>query len=113
MLETTEAVAESNRAAIERSASSLDRAVEVVGASVAALDSAAGGLKEHTDRLEVLITMRLEVDGLKAAVEGLESESKAGRVGKSDLMWRVAVGVFAAAAAGLGTALVGVLLRGG
>ncbi len=113
MLETSEAVAESNRAAVERSAQALDQSASQLAAAVTALEAARVSLAAHTDKLEALVSLRLEFDQLKAAVKSLEDQSKAGQVGKSDLMWRVAVGLFGIIGAAIAGALITILIKGG
>ena len=113
MLESCEAVAESNRAAIERAAGALDESSARLSSALSALESARAAMQSHTDRLEQLASLRVELDVLKGQVADLLESEKAGQVGKGDLVWRVAVGVFGLVATALGTALIAVLLRGG
>ena len=113
MLETSEAVAESNRAAVERSAQALDQSASQLAAAVVALEAARVALAAHTDKLEALVSLRLEFDQLKGKVQALEDESKAGQVGKGDLMWRVAVGLLGVIGAAIAGALITMLIKGG
>lgn len=113
MLESCEAVAESNRAAIERAAAALDDSSARLAGALAALEAARAAMSAHTDRLEQLASLRAEFDLLKDQVASLQATEKAGQVGKSDLVWRVAVGVFGLIATALGTALIAILMRGG
>ena len=113
MLETSGAVAESNRAAVERSAQALDQSASQLAAAVVALEAARVALAAHTDKLEALVSLRLEFDQLKGKVQALEDESKAGQVGKGDLMWRVAVGLFGVIGAAIAGALITMLIKGG
>ena len=113
MLESCEAVAESNRAAIERAASALDDSSDRLSSALVAIETARAAMASHTDRLEQLASLRVELDVLKGQVADLVTAQKSGQVGKGDLMWRVAVGVFGVVATALGTILIAVVMRGG
>lgn len=104
MLEASEAVAASNKEAIERSAAALERATEELGSTIAAQ-------REYTSKLEELVALKMDVASAKESIKELQVESKAGKVGKGDLIWKIAVAVFALAASALGGSLLSILVK--
>ncbi len=82
-------------------------------AAVQALSGAVDALNVHSSRIEDLVAVRMQVERLQGEVKELQDESKGEKVGKSDLLWKVLVGVFGAVSTALGVALLGMLLKGG
>ena len=111
MLEAVEAGAKSNQEAIESASSVLIAATDRSGEAVEALSKATDGLQEHGSRLEELVMMRVSVERLQGEVRELQEESKASKVGKGDLLWKVLVGAFALLASALGGTLVSMLIK--
>jgi hypothetical protein len=111
MLEAVEAGAKSNQEAIESASSVLIAATDRSGEAVEALSKATEGLQEHGSRLEELVMMRVSVERLQGEVRELQEESKASKVGKGDLLWKVLVGAFALLASALGGTLVSMLVK--
>ena len=111
MLEAVEAGAKSNQEAIESASSVLIAATDRSGEAVEALSKATDGLQEHGSRLEELVMMRVSVERLQGEVRELQEESKASKVGKGDLLWKVLVGAFALLASALGGTLVTMLIK--
>jgi hypothetical protein len=111
ILTTIEAGAASNKLVVERSTSALESALVQTGQVASSLSTATASLQEHTSRLEELVTLKLHMDRLGEDVRELQEESKAGKVGKGDLIWKVLVGLFALVASALGGTLISLLLK--
>ena len=113
ILTTIEAGAASNKTVVERSTSALESALLQTGQITSTLTTTVSSLQEQTSKLEELVTLKLKVQSLTEDVRELQEESKAGKVGKGDLIWKVLVGLFALVASALGGTLISLLLKSG
>ena len=113
ILTTIEAGAASNKTVVERSTSALESALLQTGQITSTLNTTVSSLQEQTSKLEELVTLKLKVQSLTEDVRELQEESKAGKVGKGDLIWKVLVGLFALVASALGGTLISLLLKSG
>ena len=113
ILTTIEAGAASNKTVVERSTSALESALLQTGQLTSTLNTTVSSLQEQTSKLEELVTLKLKVQSLTEDVRELQEESKAGKVGKGDLIWKVLVGLFALVASALGGTLISLLLKSG
>ncbi len=113
ILTTIESGAESNKTVVERSTSALESALLQTGQITSTLNTTVSSLQEQTSKLEELVTLKLKVQSLTEDVRELQEESKAGKVGKGDLIWKVLVGLFALVASALGGTLISLLLKSG
>ena len=86
---------------------------EAVETCVIALKEASSTLSQHSSTVEEAVKMKVAVERLQSEMKELQEESKANKVGKDDLVWKVLVGFFALVATGLGTALVSLVMNKG
>tara|TARA_Y100000114_G_C11640286_1_gene268911 strand:- start:24 stop:392 length:369 start_codon:yes stop_codon:yes gene_type:complete len=109
LLDSLEASAKHNKDGAQAVSSSLKVASEALQSSSEALKSLHASASQAADVQE----MRFQVKQLETQVAELSAESKANKVGKDDLVWKVLVGFFALVATGLGTALVSMVMNKG
>lgn len=109
LLDSLEASAKHNKEGADAVAASLKVASEALQSSAEALKALQGAGVQSADVQE----MRFQVKQLETQVAELSAESKANKVGKDDLVWKVLVGFFALVATGLGTALVSMVMNKG
>lgn len=60
---------------------------------------------------EEFLKLQMQVEALQKQVDSLSEESKASKVGKDDIIWKVLVGFFALVATGLGGSLISLLTK--
>jgi hypothetical protein len=111
MLDAVEAGARSNKESIEAAAEALSKSTEQSGEATSVLGKAVEELSKHGKNVEESVALKMSVERLQGEVLALQEESKAGKVGKGDLLWKVLVGFFALVATGLGGTLVSLMLN--
>jgi len=97
----------------KRNTETTDKAVDGLGAATVALGAATDQMSGHSDKLEDLVTVRLQLDRLMSEVKDLQEESRSAKVGKSDVLWKVLVAVFGAVSTALALGVLGLLMKGG
>jgi len=97
----------------KRNTETADKAVDGLGAATVALGAATDQMSGHSDKLEDLVTVRLQLDRLMSEVKDLQEESRSAKVGKSDVLWKVLVAVFGAVSTALALGVLGLLMKGG
>ena len=113
MLDAIEAQAQANTQTVGKAVAALGVATERSAEGAQALSAATEQVCAHSGKLEDLVTVRLQLDRLMGEVKDLQDESKDAKVGKSDVLWKVLVGIFGAVSTALALGVLGLLMRGG
>lgn len=111
MLDTMEATSTASKEAMTEATRTLLVATERTTEAAEALSKATEAVARDGERREELVRMRMTLDALEGQVKELQEESRAAKVGKGDLLWKVLVGAFALIASGLGGTLLSIMLK--
>ncbi len=111
MLDAVEVGAKANKDAIDRAACALEAASAQASEATEALGKATEAMGAHGSRLEEMMALKMGLEQVQVGLKELQEESKASKVGKGDLIWKVLVGAFALIASGLGGTLISILIK--